>query len=374
MNAVQIFNSSVLSGPEKLILDNLSAARWMQHIIFLKEIRIAVRGTAPWRYARELGFEVTEIPVRGRIDHIAVHELAACIVNLNVSVVHAHDVKASWYTNLARNEVSHNVGFFSTHHGVRGRSGFRARLYESFYVKRVLGKFSKALCVCDSDRRLLIERGLSPEQVVLHANALPELRFVPVGEARQRLRAIAGLSEYDPAHIFVYLGRLEREKNPAEVLRFFKAFCELTVGETSHLILFGEGSLHADLQGLVRTLSLQDRVHFAGHQTAAASYLSGANGLFLFSRAEGLPLCLLEAGAAQVPLVVNPVDGICDVAPDEQFATFHTPGTSPISAARRWRDRLTSGEALDAAVRLKERLDKHFSHSNWIKTLRSIYE
>jgi glycosyltransferase involved in cell wall biosynthesis len=76
------------------------------------------------------------------------------------------------------------------------------------------------------------------------------------------------------------------------------------------LLLVGDGPLWADLHALVKELRLCDRVHFAGYQADPARYLQVMNVFALPSRAEGLPLTILEAWAAGLPVVATRVGGI----------------------------------------------------------------
>lgn len=68
-----------------------------------------------------------------------------------------------------------------------------------------------------------------------------------------------------------------------------------------------------DVRGLIRDLGLQDRVILAGYQEDIPGMLSAFDVFCLPSFSEGLPVSLLEAMAAKVPVIGSDVVGIIEV-------------------------------------------------------------
>jgi glycosyltransferase involved in cell wall biosynthesis len=92
-----------------------------------------------------------------------------------------------------------------------------------------------------------------------------------------------------------------------------------------HLVLVGDGPERARLEGLVRTLGLADRVHFAGYQSSPEQYLQIMDVFALTSRSEGFPVSLLEAWVARLPVVCSAVGGIPDVVTPEADGLLFPP-------------------------------------------------
>lgn len=67
---------------------------------------------------------------------------------------------------------------------------------------------------------------------------------------------------------------------------------------------------------LVRDLGLQDRIIFAGYQENIPEMLSILDAFCLPSFSEGLPVSLLEAMAARIPVIGSEVNGIVEVVKD----------------------------------------------------------
>jgi glycosyltransferase involved in cell wall biosynthesis len=76
------------------------------------------------------------------------------------------------------------------------------------------------------------------------------------------------------------------------------------------VLLVGDGPARGELEQLVPSLGLKGRVYFAGYQSAPERFLPAMDVFALTSRLEGLPLALLEAWAAGLPIVSSAVGGV----------------------------------------------------------------
>ena len=65
-----------------------------------------------------------------------------------------------------------------------------------------------------------------------------------------------------------------------------------------------------DLRSLAGSLGLAGRVHFAGYQARPERFLQVMDVFALPSRLEGMPLAVLEAWAAGLPVVATRVGGL----------------------------------------------------------------
>lgn len=79
------------------------------------------------------------------------------------------------------------------------------------------------------------------------------------------------------------------------------------------LNLYGQGRHEQGIRDLVHLLGLKDRVHFCGHVSDLADIWRNNHLLVMPSRAEGLPLALIEAMHAGRPSVVTDVGGNCEL-------------------------------------------------------------
>ncbi len=82
------------------------------------------------------------------------------------------------------------------------------------------------------------------------------------------------------------------------------------------LTILGDGPLRKDLQEQVEQLGISDKVFLVGEVADVKSYLLKADIFASTSLFEGLPLSMLEAMAAGLPVVANDVGGIPDIIKD----------------------------------------------------------
>jgi glycosyltransferase involved in cell wall biosynthesis/predicted O-methyltransferase YrrM len=94
-----------------------------------------------------------------------------------------------------------------------------------------------------------------------------------------------------------------------ESLRRLKSNDADTWNQT-HFAWAGEGPMQGDLRKAVAGLGLSDRVHILGPCHDIDYWLEAADAFLLPSRAEGMPLSIMEAMAKGVPVIATRVGGI----------------------------------------------------------------
>lgn len=111
------------------------------------------------------------------------------------------------------------------------------------------------------------------------------------------------------------IGNLRREKNQQLLIRAFHLLS--TKLPDAHLVICGDGDCRAGLEQLAAELGIAARVHFLGFRMDAHEIMAIFDVYCLPSVYEGLPLSILEAWAAQQPVVATDVIGISDIVRHE---------------------------------------------------------
>jgi glycosyltransferase involved in cell wall biosynthesis len=111
----------------------------------------------------------------------------------------------------------------------------------------------------------------------------------------------------------IYLGRVDRDKGIFELLDGF-----LEVADRAELLVVGSGTATDEVRLWVERHGLEGRVRLTGRLEGIdkVRMLQTASIFALPSHSEGVPVSMLEAMAAGLPVVVTDVGGISEIVED----------------------------------------------------------
>ena len=111
----------------------------------------------------------------------------------------------------------------------------------------------------------------------------------------------------DQARLAIFVGRLDRQKDPLLLIDAFKRASALA--PNLRLLVVGDGALRTQVEERIESAGLSGRVSLLGAQPPAriASLLSASDLFVLSSAYEGMPIAVLEALAAGLPVVSTDV-------------------------------------------------------------------
>ncbi len=144
-------------------------------------------------------------------------------------------------------------------------------------------------------------------------------RFKPDIRSRTRIRAELGIGANDI--VFIYLGRLNRDKG---LLDLCQAFSRLGAAN-AHLLIVGP-----DEEGLaskMRALAI-DRTHFVGPTAEPEAYYAAADVFCLASYREGFGTSVIEAAASGLPAIGSRIYGVVDAIVEGNTGMLFAPGDS----------------------------------------------
>lgn len=169
---------------------------------------------------------------------------------------------------------------------------------------RFLLRFAAHFVAVSPELAASFDRGLGRSGICRPiVNGIDTDRFVRREEARGRLRAEHGMTGDE-----LVVGtccRLEPVKNVALLLEGFALYARRN--REARLMVIGDGTERKRLEQMASDLGVEGRVVFAGMWDNVEEYLSMFDIFALTSRNEGLPLAVLEAMSATLPVVATSV-------------------------------------------------------------------
>lgn len=142
----------------------------------------------------------------------------------------------------------------------------------------------------------------------------------------------------NPEPVITMVARFAAPKDHSTLLHAVAAVSE----SPWRLRLVGDGPLLTDAVSLASNLGISDRVHFLGARTDVAQLLASSDIFVLASRFEGLPISILEAMRAGLPVVASNVGGVPELVTDK--SGILVPASDPDSLATAIRQLLASHE------------------------------
>ncbi|MFJ5445763.1 glycosyltransferase [Methylobacillus methanolivorans] len=226
----------------------------------------------------------------------------------------AHRAKPTYVALLAT-----NLPVVSVHHNYDDYGRFSRRILVNLYRKRLL-----MLCVSDSVRDQMRQhlKHWPAEQIQTLYNRIDvdavKQSLLPRQEARQMLDID------DDTYVIANVGRLHRDKDQATLLRGFAQALPQLPANTLLLIL-GKGPLEQDLKALANRLGVANQVRFVGQVPDARRYFRAFDLFVLSSDHEPFGMVLLEAMAAELPIICSDSGGGVEVV--RAFAPLFTLGS-----------------------------------------------
>ncbi|QDP99983.1 glycosyltransferase family 4 protein [Lysinibacillus fusiformis] len=317
-----------------------------------------------WRLQEEK-IDVISIPAMKRAIHLskdlqALWQLRAALKIIKPDVIAAHSSKAGAIGRLVGSFLRIPTVFtahsWSFTEGVPPKKKLMYRQLE----KAVQPLTIKIITVSEYDRKLALTKGIAPAHklMTIH-NGIAQL-------------ADQHAPKYDSldSPLIMMVARFEVPKRQDALLA---ALMELP--EVPWRIQFiGDGSLRPDLEKYVTDKGFADRVTFLGNQSKVTELLAQAQLFVLLSDWEGLPIAIIEAMRAGLPIIATNVGGVSELITDNDNG-FIIDREDKELLKQRLRQLLT-----DAALRQKmgdaseRRFLRNFTFSPMYQKTLNVYE
>ena len=252
---------------------------------------------------------ILDLGLRSKTDPRFYRVLSRVIRDVRPAVVHTH-LNALIYSVLpvVRRSVPAR---FHTVHSLASREGKPPLRWASRVAFRNLHftPIGISQTIADSIRDYY---GVSEVPVI--NNAVDTARFNTAPRERSTTRDELGLSP--ESFVCVSVARFHPTKNHELMIQ---GFARAARSDGALRMLFvGDGETQPRIEALARELDLQERVTFLGRRQDVHRIVGAADLFLSTSLWEGLPITVVEAMAAGLPVVATDVGGVGDVVVDRQ--------------------------------------------------------
>jgi glycosyltransferase involved in cell wall biosynthesis len=287
------------------------------------DVAVAAHGPGPLPDAvrkagsRFIALSHVRRPIRPWRDLLGLLELVRVCRRERPHILHANSSKAGVLARLAACMTGVPIRIFTVHGwAFSAHSGSAARLYA--WADRIVGALTTmTVCVSENDRRAgLRARTCRPDRSVVIRNAVDVA-------AAPRARRDGGTPR------LIAVGRLQA---PKDFMTLIGALAHLTPG-SFRAVIAGSGPDRPALDAEIGRLRLSDAVEILGEREDVPQLLAEADIFVLSSRSEGLPISILEAMAAGLPVVASAVGGVPEAVVDGETGMVVAPGDRSALAA-----------------------------------------
>ena len=317
--------------------------------------------------AREQGVDIEVIPERRRFDLSVLLALRDLVAHHRPDLLVTNSVKSHflvWRSHLWRKRP-----WVAFHHGYT-ETDRKMRLYNRL-DRWSLPHADRLVTVCSAFAQdLSRSTGVPAEKITVQHNSIRRpLPVDPVEVETLRKRLSLAAAE----RVVLSVGRLSREKAHLDLLHGFKRLQATNPEILCRLVIVGDGPERVRLEAAAESLGCKERVIFTGQVADVRPFYALANVFVLPSHSEGSPNVLLEAMAANVPVVATAVGGVPEMVRNNESALLISPNdptalaaaTSRLLTERELAHRLTTNAA--------NLIDTRFASENYVRSVVEIY-
>lgn len=248
-----------------------------------------------------------EIEMNARLSLPAIRSLVALIKQRDIDIIHSHGYKSDIMGLIAARLAG--IKAVSTPHGFGEPVDLKLKAFIG------LGKFSLRFCdaVVPLSEQLVDEikaAGVADRKTQFIRNAV-DLKEVEQFRVRKQ-----ATDEIDRKRRIGYIGQMIPRKKIDHILNIYNQIW--LENNNVEIYLLGDGHSRAEMEALAKTLPCADSVHFLGFRNDRLELLSQFDLFVMTSSDEGIPRCLMEAVAMEIPVAAYDISGIDQLVKHEE--------------------------------------------------------
>lgn len=247
--------------------------------------------------------------LRPLMDLKAFITLILALRQINPDIVHTHTSKAGLLGRIAATIAAPKAKVVHTFHGHLLQGYFsRVATKVLVFTERNLARISDVLISMGNE----VKKNLLEVKIGKDGQYIVALPGVNLNQPNLENQQVLKFKE-DHANqvILTFVGRLSPIKRCDRILELARS--EAIAKQPIHFLLIGDGELREQLENDSMGLS----VTFIGWQTRIEDWLAASDAAILLSDNEAVPLAMIEAGYAGLPVIATNVGSMADVVIDQ---------------------------------------------------------
>ena len=371
MKVMHFIDSGGVYGAERVILNLSDELKKYPDLIVVVGCIVSDINEANALYdaAQGLGIEAIKIPVRNSKLFFDLPKAAKLLKHHRIDLIHSHGYKPSVYGFVIKLLTGIQV-MATCHLWFEPKKGpLKMRVLVAL-EKLFYRWYPLIVAVSEPIKQTLIQHKIESSKIFVVENGveISNSNRNKDSTLRNELNIASG------TFVILNVGRLSRQKAQSDLVS-----AAVRLKQWSHdfvILIIGEGPLAEPLQKQINKLGLEQQVRLLGYRKDIQNLLSISNVFTLPSLDEGMPMALLEATSASVPVVTTAVGDIPKLILDGESGLV-IPAEDPVLLAKAiqtiWQSpELAEKLAVSAFKRMSERYSNRIMGEKYSKIYSSL--
>jgi glycosyltransferase involved in cell wall biosynthesis len=319
MNILHIIDSAGIYGAEVMLLNLMEAQKKMGlHPALLSMGHVSIGQKSVEIESMKRGLNTKTLRFRNKLNILNALKILQIANSLDVQVVHSHGYKGNILLGLLPRRFR-SIPVITTLHGwTATRLLSKISIYEfidALAIKNLECVVGVSASI--SSKRIIKYFGINP---FIINNGIKQLNFEK-GVLKATFPALA--SNLIDTYSILAIGRLSSEKGFDILIRSISHLVSEKI--PVNLVIIGDGENRSRLDRIIEELGLEEIVHLIGYQQEAHRFMADFDAFVLPSLTEGLPITILEAMQAGIPIIATRVGEIPTLLDDGELGELVIP-------------------------------------------------
>ena len=254
------------------------------------------------------------LPMKNRFDLGVVKKLAALIKERNIDVIHTHGYKSDILGVMAARKAG--IPCVVTPHGFENAADIKLRTF--IWLGCQAMKYATKVVPLSRQLMADVKKFNIPEDKLEYIQNGVDLSEVEVVRLTKHERKASEIKTIG------FVGQMISRKNIRAILDSFDTLYKHR--QDIRLVLLGDGDARPELEAYTASLSSKASIEFLGFRNDRLTLLRDFDLFVMTSTLEGIPRCLMEACAMEIPVSAYDIAGIDQLITHKEsglLATLH---------------------------------------------------